>query len=168
VISLSRAQLHKSNNETTMTSPPPTTADAILFRPSKRRKVYRQRAADEDEESTVGPPPAIVARLSPTASSNPQSLDELIASASNTIKDGEEVEAVPVSMVEILRLRKMKKRTGGVEFRAETQSHSPKVQEQALVEHTEASEESGGLVDNGVPRKFAPQTGAVGDVNRHM
>lgn len=151
-----------------MASPPPATADTILFRPSKRRKVYRQRAADDDGETTTGSPTRVT-QPSPAAASNPQSLDELIASASSANIDGEEdVEAVPVSMAEILRLRKMKKRTGGVEFRADTQSHVPKVLEQALVEHTEASEEAGGLVGNGVPRKFAPQTGAVGDVNRHM
>lgn len=145
----------------------PGSADTILFRPSKKRKVYRQRAADDEEEATsASSSPAIATPLSPAA----QSLDELISSAaSNAVKDGgSEIEGVPVSMAEILRLRKMKKRTGGVEFRAETVLHAPRDDEQALVEHTEAPEEAGGLVENGVTRKFAPQTGAVGDVNRHM
>ncbi|KUJ23990.1 uncharacterized protein LY89DRAFT_776190 [Mollisia scopiformis] len=151
-----------------MASPPPASADTILFRPSKKRKVYRQRAADDEE--TTASPPTIATPLSPAAASHPQSLDELISSAaSHVAKDGsEEVEGVPVSMAEILRLRKMKKRAGGVEFRAETQSHAPRGDEQALVEHIESAGELGGLIDNGVPRKFAPQMGAVGDVNRHM
>ncbi|KAE8447651.1 hypothetical protein EG329_010622 [Mollisiaceae sp. DMI_Dod_QoI] len=153
-----------------MASPPSAPVDTILFRPSKKRKVYRQRAADDEEERAAASPPTIGTPLSPAAASNPQSLDELISSvASNGTKDGgEEVKGVTVSMAEILRLRKMKKRVGGVEFRAETQPHTPKDNEGALVQHTGAIEESGGLVDNGVPRKFAPQTGAVGDVNRHM
>ncbi|CZR50483.1 uncharacterized protein PAC_00356 [Phialocephala subalpina] len=151
-----------------MASPPPESPNAILFRPSKKRKVYRQRTAADDEETTAASPPSTATPLSP--STNPQSLDELISSASNNPVNngGEEVEGVPVSMAEILRMRKMKKRVGGVEFRAETQSHTPKDDSQALVPHTEALEQAGGLAENGVPRKFAPQTGAVGDVNRHM
>lgn len=65
-------------------------------------------------------------------------------------------------------MRKLKKRTGGVEFRPESQSHLAHNEEQALVQHTETTEDAGGLVEGGIPRKFASQTGNVGDVNRHM
>lgn len=149
-----------------MATPPSASADTILFRPSKKRKVYRQRAAD-DEEISAAILPTTSTPLSPAT--NPQILDELISSAASNLKDGgEEVEGVLVSMAEILRMRKMKKRAGGVEFRAETQSYTPKDESQALVPHTESSEGAGGKVENGIPRKFAAQTGAVGDVNRHM
>jgi hypothetical protein len=76
-------------------------------------------------------------------------------------------------MSEILRLRKLHKhRVGGVEFRASTVSgRADDGQDDALVVH-----ESGRVDDVkvelpqevGVVRKFAKQTGMVGDVDKHM
>ena len=70
-------------------------------------------------------------------------------------------------MAEILRLRKLRRpRVGGVEFRAE--GHIARDDDGALIVRTE----EGGDVQNeagpAVVRKFAPQTGTVGDVNKHM
>ena len=119
-----------------MASPDPSMP---LFRPNKKRKIYRQRAADEDEDSTaVHSPP-------------PQSLDELIASASNNAK------ADALSMAEILRLRKQRKPRTGVEFRP---MGTVRDEEQRIVEEKEE--------DEGPAARFAPQTGTVGDVNKHM
>jgi len=61
-------------------------------------------------------------------------------------------------------LRKLRKSkfVGGVEFRADSGSGTAKEEESAVV----LREEPEGL--DGVPRKFAPQTGTVGDVNKHM
>lgn len=145
-------------------SSPPTNEDTILFRPSKKRKIYRQRAIN-DEEETEAP------KVAPAAVVKEQSLDELIASASgsaHTDADGQEVEDVTVSMSEILRLRRKNKRVGGVEFKASATAQALRETEEALVVQ-EAVEEEGGLdIVNGVPRRFASQTGAVGDVNKHM
>ena len=59
---------------------------------------------------------------------------------------------------------------GGVEFRAEPGGHILRDEDGALVLRKKDGEEEGGLVEveSGVPRKFAPQTGTVGDVNKHM
>jgi hypothetical protein len=84
----------------------------------------------------------------------------------------QDLEGTLVSISEILRLRKKNnhKRLGGVEFRAELGGHILRDEDGALVVRKKDGEEEGGLVEveGGVPRKFAPQTGTVGDVNKHM
>lgn len=146
-----------------MASPPSESAggDTVLFRPSKKRKIYRQRAADDPEETR----PA-----ASTASPPPQSLDELIASSAGSalhIQDAE-LEGTPVSMAEILRLRKMKQRkVGGVEFSARS-TGLLRDKDGELVRTEDGRDDSGGLGEGGVVRKFAPQTGTAGDVNKHM
>jgi len=110
-----------------------------LFRPNKKRKIYRQRVADEDEDTTVVQSPP------------PQSLDELIASASSNAQAG------ALSMTEILRLRKQQKTKTGVEFRP---IGTMRDEEQRIVREKEEGK--------GPTARFAPQTGTVGDVNKHM
>jgi hypothetical protein len=159
-----------------MAPPPPPTGDTILFRPSKKRKIYRQRPTTSlgDEEPQPASPNA-PSSPAPTQA-NAQSIDELIASTSNAAstlppREGEELEGTPVSIAEILRLRKKNKRAGGVEFRAE--GHIARDEDGALVIRHAPGEGELRLVEgesgtSGVPRKFAPQTGTVGDVNKHM
>jgi hypothetical protein len=153
-----------------MTSLPPPTGDTILFRPGKKRKIYRQRpdeALPEPQPTSPGTSPA-------PAQANPQSIDELIASTSANLPsgsagEGDELEGTPVSISEILRLRKKNKRIGGVEFRAE--GHISRDEDGALViRHAlgEAGAQSTEGESGPVIRKFTPQTGAVGDVNKHM
>jgi hypothetical protein len=165
-----------------MASPLPQTGEAILFRPSKKRKIYRQRPSISlDDDSAPEPHMTGANAPSPPApiQSNPQSIDELIASTSAAARnvppgsalEGEEVEGTPVSIAEILRLRKKNKRVGGVEFRAD--AHIARDEDGALViRHVQGEGElkpvEGGESGTGVPRKFAPQTGTVGDVNKHM
>jgi hypothetical protein len=133
-----------------MASPlPPAEPETILFRPAKKRKIYRQRPTKSRSPS---PQPA-----SPT----PQSLDELIASGSADV----DVEGTNIPISEILRLRKLRKGKLGVEFRADGSSHQKEDESAGAVVLMEEHEE-GGL--DGVPHKFAPQTGTVGDVNKHM
>jgi hypothetical protein len=148
--------------------PPPTTGDTILFRPTKKRKIYRQRH-DDPEPQLSNPNPPSPAPPQP----NPQSIDELISSASLPTTADEELESTQVSISEILRLRqKNKNKRSGVEFRAS--GHIARDQDGELVirhvatatggEGEPVPPEGGG----GVIRKFAPQTGTVGDVNKHM
>ena len=149
-------------------SPPPSEPSTILFRPSKKRKIYRQRAADSSHngdanEETSSPPTTIA----PAPAE--QSLDELIASsAPNTEED---VEGTPVSISEILRLRKLRKpRVGGVEFRVESGGAKTEGAEggqaQQIVRREEEEVEE---VQSGLEvRRFAKQTGMVGDLNKHM
>jgi hypothetical protein len=136
-----------------MATPPPNPESTVLFRPSKKRKIYRQRATSRSPT----PPPQSPAQL-------PQSLDELIASTNNEAQEVE-VEGTAVPISEILRLRKLRKSkfVGGVEFRADSGNGNGNAEEESAVA---LREEPDGL--DGVPRKFAPQTGTVGDVNKHM
>ncbi|CAG8954231.1 hypothetical protein HYFRA_00005851 [Hymenoscyphus fraxineus] len=131
----------------------PDTEPAVLFRPSKKRKIYRQRATSPSQES----PPPITSPIIPA----PQSLDELISSTAQDVDTIAEVD-----MAEILRLRKIQRKAkGGVEFRAGNASATKENQELVVrEEHVEGGLEEG----RGVVRKFAAQTGAVGDVNKHM
>ena len=147
-------------------SPP---AETILFRPSKKRKVYRRRASNDDVEDE----PAPVAAPAPIAASNAQTLDELIGSSANGASeglDGEgELEGARVSIAEILRLRKRNKRVAGVEFRAEGHVVRDDEGRELMVrgkDHEGGAE--GEQEQVGKLRKFAPQTGTVGDVDRHM
>lgn len=151
----------------TMESLPQAEEQAVLFRPSKKRKIYRQRAAnDEDDvEAAPSPIPAVAEEMN-TA----QGLDELIASASGAAAmaelDGAEVEGVAVPMSEILRLRKKNKRMGGVEFKASTRLRGDGGEGTGAMVQAEGGGQDSTKV--GVQRSFAPPTGAVGDVNKHM
>ncbi|KAG9235766.1 hepatocellular carcinoma-associated antigen 59-domain-containing protein [Amylocarpus encephaloides] len=131
----------------------------VVFRAFKRRKIYRQRATSEE---TSDPTTA-------TSPANPpvdQSLDELIRSTAQDVE--KDREGGNVSMAEILRMRKQRRGKGGVEFRADTGGASDGrevgVKEQSDEEKAEVALGS----NSGCIRKFAPQTGTVGDVDRHM
>ena len=148
--------------------PAPNAANAPLFRPSKKRKIYRQRATADDEPlppTSLSPPPQAVAPASIPAA---QSLDELIstASASSPHNDNPSTQNEAVSMAEILRLRKKNKARGGVEFKAS--GHVARDEEGEFILRPDDEKGVDALGASGVPRKFAPQTGTVGDVNRHM
>jgi len=114
----------------------------ILFRPSKKRKLYRQRAPEDDEPASASPPP--------------QSLDELIASAAISTDEP--------SINTILRLRKRKPKAG-VEFKA---TGLVRDEEGRVVKAEGEGEGDVGKEDAGSAIKFAPQTGMVMDVDRHM
>jgi hypothetical protein len=138
-------------------------SEAIVFRPSKRRKIYRQRALDDKPNQLSSIPSATeVAESSPVPISledNPLEMNDL--------------EGARVSMAEILRMRKLhKQRVGGVEFRASaTSSRGDDIHDGALVLHEEVKadgEREEGQSAVGSVRRFAKQTGMVGDVDKHM
>ncbi|QSZ35358.1 hypothetical protein DSL72_008228 [Monilinia vaccinii-corymbosi] len=150
---------------------------APFFRPSKKRKIYRQRNNDDEDRDGVGQSISAPApKAAPVAAE--QSLDELIASNSAPIKkeeDGDEPKfEEAVDMAEILRLRKQRKKIGGVEFRAESQIREANqfdgnANEDAPVKCEERDTEEvppeGGLS----MRRFAPQMGVVGSgIDKHM
>lgn len=71
-------------------------------------------------------------------------------------------------MAEILRLRKLKQRkVGGVEFTARS-TGLVRDKDGELMGSEEGRDGNEEMVEGGVARKFAPQTGTVGDVNKHM
>jgi hypothetical protein len=129
-----------------------------LFRPSKRRKFYRRRN-DEESPNHHG---EIVEQLTQTEESG-----ELGGHLPST-KDG--VEGIEQPIGEILRLRKLgRARKGGIAF-TEPIDH-PRSTSGAPTEET-----SGALVIKddthdeitAVTGRFAPQTGQVVDVDKHM
>ena len=135
----------------------PTPADAseavtpqILFRPGKKRKIYRQRAEDVEARDDGEPTAPLAAPP-----------DEAAASEDDKT----------LSVAEVVRLRNIRKgKLRGVEFRADDASRagtSPENTEQSLVLHDAGPSEVEPIA--GMSRRFAPQTGMVGElVNRHM
>jgi hypothetical protein len=140
--------------------------ETILFRPSKKRKIYRQRErGDEDDAITTDSQTANEVPASGLETTREQSLQELISSGG--VVESDEVEGTAVSMAEILRLRKRNKRLG-VEFRVEGQRARDGESEERGLTLAQQGEGDPADVQVGGPRRFAPQTGTVGDVNKHM
>jgi hypothetical protein len=138
-------------------------AETVLFRPTKKRKIYRQRAQD-DAPNPTSPQPDQKEISAPT----PRAAVTDYGSPSD-----EELEGTKVSMSEILRLRKLRKhRVGGVEFRASTANgRGDEGQEGTIVLHESSrADHEKEIVSHGggVTRRFAKQTGMVGDVDKHM
>ncbi|KAK1825784.1 hepatocellular carcinoma-associated antigen 59-domain-containing protein [Podospora conica] len=149
-----------------MASPEPEPAAIavpILFRPAKRRKIFRHRsedAATADDQSTPTPEGPLPA----TTTTDPD--------------DDAEQEAHTLRLRQAARKRRP---GGGVAFRAGGPSSSGVEEssksntERGMVLHSngdakddEDSDEDS-LILGGINRRFAPQTGLVGElVNRHM
>ena len=128
------------------------------FRPGKKRKVYRHRAEDTDDSPLDAP--VLTPQLPSTSDARPS--DDATATADTD-------EHLPVSS--ILRLRQARKsRLGGVAFRAGSTrggDEQPQNTEQSLVPHEAPSAEN--PIVGGITKRFAPQTGLVGElVNKHM
>lgn len=151
-----------------MTTANPETEQApqVLFRPGKKKKAYRQRP--EEPEST-------------TATSNGETATEAAPVASNGAPDAqpqEDESEEGLSVAEVLRRRNLRKqRHGGVGFRAgpsslgDEQAASEANTEQGMVLHGDADAQPGteSAIVGGITKRFAPQTGLVGDlVNKHM
>ncbi|KAI9743116.1 MAG: hypothetical protein M1818_003411 [Claussenomyces sp. TS43310] len=141
----------------------PSETETVLFRPSKRRKVYRQRAGEAE-----GPSSENVTTLQPASSAAaPSPVRSPEGDGGETTDD---VEGTRVSVAEILRLRKLRKqRVGGVEFRAAPSATVPADSAALMVPddggpgHPDEAE-----VQVAAVRRFAKQTGIVGDVDKHM
>lgn len=154
---------------------PPSSADSefhkpLFHRPNKKRKIYRRPHSDEDETS------------SPPLEPQPQSLDELIASSSVAVSAAtgpftgndapdEDGSGGQISMADLFRLRKLRKqRVGGVEFKADGAGRHTAAEDYGKHGDTNGAETQSEEAVSSVAavRRFAPQTGTVGDVNKHM
>ncbi|KAI9850333.1 MAG: hypothetical protein M1838_005838 [Thelocarpon superellum] len=153
----------------------------VSFRPGKRRKVYRKRA-DEDEDV------AVVATTTTTDAAavhaHDMSSQDRRAGAvpSHQRKHAEEGEAenTALHISEIVRLRRQaKQRRGGLEFgagqtSAAAHSHASGMALVSAPPTTHGQGETVGHEDEvmedvaSVTNRFAPQTGQVADVNKHM
>ena len=141
---------------------PPSSDQAA--RPTKRRKFYRKRNDEEDEEDSDG-----LKAFSPYRETTiaPLTLDELAINQGGTSADKQEPsEDNVVSIADILRLRKAAQRKkGGIEF-TNTSSNS-KLDEVQLDHNAFEADEAVANTEKMVNR-FAPQTGQVADVDKHM
>ncbi len=143
----------------------PSISDRDLHpHPFKRRKVYRRRPQSEDEEDEG-------IQISPSTAIAPElvSLNELL-SQNNRDADPKAYheQKTPLSVAEILRLRKSaQRRRGGIEYRSiNTASQSEASGSQAtssLLDKDDTLDKIITVVD-----RFAPQTGQVEDVDQHM
>lgn len=177
---------------TTVPTPEPAAAVAplVFFRAGKKKRAFRQRAEETSIEPTAQTESATTINIgsdaTPTgqaaASTTEPAVSATVATATTTAitgkrDGGNDKEEGGLSVAEVLRLRNAKRhRLGGVAFRAGDE-FSPTVQnaEQAIVLHDGVGGGSGGgqvqeaAILGGVAKRFAPQTGMVGElVNRHM
>ena len=143
------------------------TADTeALFRPSKRRKFYRKR---DDEDVETG---AVELQLPGMRSDIHRDAyvgvsEQAGSSAQTAQKEGE---GRPQSMTEIFRRRKLaRSRKGGIAF-TETSDRSRSGAATPLGPFSDAL-----VVQDDIPEeikavtgRFAPQTGQVADVDKHM
>ncbi len=139
-------------------------APQVVFRPGKKRKIYRQRAEEPESTLSNGETPT---QASPTTSTS--------AFATPT---GPDEDAAGLTVAEALRLRNLRKhKHGGVGFRAGPsglggdRAGGEENSEMGLVLHGNSDAQLGAetAVIGGISKRFAPQTGMVGElVNRHM
>jgi hypothetical protein len=140
------------------------TPPQVVFRPGKKRKMYRQRAEEPESATSSTETPTEAAAVA--SSSAP-------ATPAERVEDEEEL-----SVAEVLRLRNSRKhKHGGVGFRAGPlgldgdREASEENTEQGLVLHGNPDAQQGAeaAVIGGMSKRFAPQTGLVGElVNKHM
>ncbi|KAI9834955.1 MAG: hypothetical protein M1819_002678 [Sarea resinae] len=142
-------------SETAPTSEP-------LFRPTKRRKFYRKREEDNEDGGNTS---VTTLRTTEPSIATPPSQADTEGSTQSTAGD-----LTHLSMTDILRLRKaVRSRKGGIEFSARSNNvargNSPSAgpTSDALIEREQTPEEIQPVVN-----RFAPQTGQIADVDKHM
>ena len=134
-----------------------------VFRPAKRRKQYRRRN-DEDDEHTPSVPETSTPQLSTDLYLEKSELprDDLpeVQASSASLED--------ISRSELLRQRKLlQRRRGGIEFTNRDESGEKQM---IFVERSGRPTEQDEIADEieKVVNRFAPQTGQIADVNKHM
>ncbi|KAL8872063.1 MAG: hypothetical protein Q9174_002244 [Haloplaca sp. 1 TL-2023] len=132
------------------------------FRPFKRRRVYRKRV-DEEEASR---------EESPSNCNRPNNVyqsDETCSQPLDRIDDGSKRDSqAKLSIAEIIKQRKaVQRRRGGIEFSNATpvaeSSNTPTIISTEVLDNEESLDKILTVVD-----RFAPQTGQVADVDKHM
>ena len=131
-----------------------------MFRSAKRRKFYRKRTDDDDGSSDEH-----TARPDQPAALRPGSHPAQDASSAT-----DNVESTKLSVAEIMRLRRQGRgRRGGIEFTpAADQTHQTAGPHSSQAPGTIISKDESPEELAAVANRFAPQTGQVADVNKHM
>ena len=142
-----------------------------VFRPAKRRKFYRKRPSEDDSNNNS------VSPNGQPESTGLLTIDELILHQGVAPADTEAgVESHgdngSSSVTELLRLRKaaaQRKRGGGVEFSNlnGVNHHNVPKSSQANGQLPE-NDDTIASIEKKVVNRFAPQTGLVADVDKHM
>ncbi|KAK3299065.1 hepatocellular carcinoma-associated antigen 59-domain-containing protein [Chaetomium fimeti] len=146
----------------TTISAEPDDVPQVVFRPGKKRKIYRQRLGEPDSTPSNGETPneaGLAASSRPTAA----------------VENDEDAE---ISIADVVRLRNSRKnKHGGVGFSTGPSSlggdeaASEENAERSVVFHgnTDAQQGAEAAVVGGISKRFARQTGMVGElVNKHM
>ena len=132
------------------------------FRPAKRRKLYRKR---DDDDTTAGQSTLEVVDLSP----NSQTIEELLSTEGGVQDPTDGAEASEVSVAAIIRQRKAaQRRRGGIEFTNSTTSTSRSLPAMHQLSKALVGKDDMLADIDAVVNRFAPQTGQVADVDRHM
>lgn len=162
--------LSRITSQTTSVSkmPEDTSLANPAIRPAKRRKVYRQR---DDSDSILEANDATSLPIGGVSAETPTTLEELVQQARNATDMVHENDAEPpLRVAEILRRRRVaRNRRGGIEFSNVGQSTKPIPQSTqptdalALVDKDDTAADVKTVVN-----RFAPQTGQVLDVDKHM
>lgn len=136
----------------------------VTSRPFKRRKFHRKRPASPPNEDAAAPFPAI---------SNTSALSPTVAGQCASISQLPDTEQQPIShpqltIADILRQRQAsQRRRGGIEFTNSTPITESSIDKARHADPVLENEDSFGKILTVVDR-FAPQTGQVADVDKHM
>ena len=135
--------------------------EEALFRPAKRRKFYRRHNPNDDDNSMA------TSQSTERSTTIPRTAGSYAAEGNSEVAvDAEKNNHF--TMAEILRRRQAaRNRRGGIEF-----TNNPS----STMSEVETSQSSGAMVEKSDPAKevqtvvnrFAPQTGQVADVDKHM
>ena len=136
-------------------------ASSLYAHPSKRRKFYRKR---RDEELLVNEDEA-QAEADVTDNVHSLTIDELVSKRGSLHDpDAEHDQKLPLSAAELICRRKAHRRRLGIEFNNSnsdrTSSAPPEISTVALQDDV--------LEIKTINDRFAPQTGQVADVDKHM
>lgn len=138
------------------------------FRPAKRRKFYRQRDKGDSNPEINGNTSLPIGGIS---AQTPTTLAELVDQARNSadmVHEDDAKSQLPVADI-IRRRRAARNRRGGIEFSNVGYSsklnseHAHSTDTLALVENNDTMAGVKTVVN-----RFAPQTGQVADVDKHM
>ena len=131
----------------------------LSVRPAKRRKFYRKRAETEDDGDG-----SVVTHGEPTASTELLTVEELISQNGHPATAEVQAEETKLSVAEVLRQRKAaQRRKGGIDFSNTNTITTAPLTSDALIVKEDPVEQLKTVVD-----RFAPQTGQVADVDKHM
>lgn len=146
--------------ESNLYSLPTEREDTI--RPAKRRKFYRKRVEDDEPENSALAPSETLPLVTPLT------LDELVTAQGVVPDAGVPEQISTLSVADIIRQRKAAQRKrAGIEFTNTTSapkssSATPSLST-ALIGKNEVAADIEAVVN-----RFAPQTGQVADVDKHM